>query len=634
MDMQEVTEQISGVLKASPNAGIMLRMHMNPPVWWMRTNPGETVVYAEGPAEDEGIAERLIARDCDRVMRVSLASRKWLNDAETILFKLCRTLAEMPEGRHVIAIQAACGIYGEWHHWGHGADYSRPMQLRFQHYLRDCYGTDEALRQAWGNPLVKIESAEMADMTMRTDSADGLFFDPISGRRAIDTLKTMQAAVADAILHFCRVIKESWPRPVLAGVFYGYFFGMGGATASCGHTEMQRIFSSPSVDFLCGPHSYYEANRELGGLGAARALLESCRIHGKLWLTEMDERPIGVARFHAGDPQRHRETIAIMRRNILNPIQHGMGFWYYDHRVVPDGDLYHKTGWWDHPVLLSEIRREYDLYQKYFRKPFVPVSDVLFVYDCESYFHLTTNVSANPLDRYLIDDLQQQSGHTGAALDCIYLFDLERMDLTRFRVIVFVNTFVINQRLRKFIRQRAATENRHLVWLYAPGYSDGTRLSADLICDITTIQVQQGKPENEMIFSGSGFPKTNILLKETQTPCFSVNDPEAETVATFRVSGKSAAAVKKHSHATDWFFSLPPCSPVILRELFRQAGAHLYNEDGDALSCGGGLLSIHTVSGGPRKVTLRDGRTLELRLQPASTTVIDTDSGDVLFDPS
>ena len=41
-----------------------------------------------------------------------------------------------------------------------------------------------------------------------------------------------------------------------------------------------------------------------------------------------------------------------------------------------------------------------------------------------------------------------------------------------------------------------------------------------------------------------------------------------------------------------------------MESLARSAGAHLYNEDGDVLYATPNLLSVHTVSGGPRTFKL------------------------------
>ena len=37
---EAIIEEIASALDANPNAKLLMRLHMNPPYWWMRDNPG------------------------------------------------------------------------------------------------------------------------------------------------------------------------------------------------------------------------------------------------------------------------------------------------------------------------------------------------------------------------------------------------------------------------------------------------------------------------------------------------------------------------------------------------------------------------------------------------------------------
>lgn len=57
----------------------------------------------------------------------------------------------------------------------------------------------------------------------------------------MDFYKCQQAAIADDIEFFCRIVKEQWGRPVLTGVFYGYMqFGLCRQAVN-GHLAIQRL---------------------------------------------------------------------------------------------------------------------------------------------------------------------------------------------------------------------------------------------------------------------------------------------------------------------------------------------------------------------------------------------------------
>ena len=635
-DIEPTRREVAGVLAASPEALVMLRVHVNPPYWWMKAHPEELVVYADGPAEDQGEQERLIGGDMDRVMRVSLASEVWLREVGEMLAAWCEQLAGTPEGSRVVGIQPACGAYGEWHYWGcdnkHEPDYGPAMTARFRRRLAAKYGTDARLREAWGDASASIDTATIPDTEARLRATDGAMRDPRCERAVIDSLKNMQGSVADAILHFCRIAKENWPRPVIAGAFYGYFFNIMSRAAVGGHLEVERVLNSPWVDYLSAPHSYLAENRDMGGAGHSRGLLESARLHGKLWLTEMDERPIGLEEHLAGgDPARHPEAIAIMRRCAMDPLSRGMGFWYYDHRIVPNGDLYVKYGWWDHPTLLAEVRRHRELFHAFSTRPFAPVADVALVFDTDAYYHTACKRQTNVLHHATIDGLLTRVAHSGVAFDSLYAFDLDRVDWSRYKAVVFANAYHIAPERRRLIKERIATDGRHLIWLYASGYSDGSRLSTDLIADAIGISVARTSDHRTMTIDGCGLPGATSEAPRVPVPLFAVDDPDAETAARFGESADIAAARKRLPAATSWFFALPPNDSATFRALFRQAGAHVYLDSPDALIAGPDLVAIHTAEGGDRRLCFRNGTELDLALPPRSTSVFDARTGEAVL---
>ena len=70
----------------------------------------------------------------------------------------------------------------------------------------------------------------------------------------------------------------------------------------------------------------------------------------------------------------------------------------------------------------------------------------------------------------------------------------------------------------------------------------------------------------------------------------------------------------------------------MLRALARRAGCHIINDHDDATLLGDGLLMIHTLTGGPRTLSLPGGRSVHLALPARSTTVLDAATGLVLLD--
>lgn len=72
-----------------------------------------------------------------------------------------------------------------------------------------------------------------------------------------------------------------------------------------------------------------------------KGMLESCRLNGMLWLTEMDRRPQGIREeaVDVGDPALLHETIALMQRSVFQPILAGQGFGITIIRIMPRGPM-------------------------------------------------------------------------------------------------------------------------------------------------------------------------------------------------------------------------------------------------------------------------------------------------------
>ena len=228
------------------------------------------------PGTDDGESDRLIRNDAAHHLRASLASEKWIREACEKLALLCDAIKGSPEEDMLLGFQIACGIYGEWHQWG--TDISTPMKQYFKNYLVRKYKTETALREAWQNPDVTFETAEFRPETFR-DGDDGFFRDPGKSKDTMDSQECLQTCAPNAILRFCKTVKEKLPDK-LAGAFYGYYFGVGGSyTPIGGHLIPRMLYEAQGiVDFFCGPFCYLE-NRKAEAVPMQRGMLESARLH-------------------------------------------------------------------------------------------------------------------------------------------------------------------------------------------------------------------------------------------------------------------------------------------------------------------------------------------------------------------
>lgn len=578
--IEPARRQIRGVLDLCPDAAVVLRWHVNAPGWWNAANPDELTRYANGDFEPSERTQpvRYMMDDLRRKPRASLASEKWMAMARRQTEALLRGLRATAEGAALAGIHVACGVYGEWHYWGfmrNEPDTSQPMQQRF-----------DAWRKARGREPVPVPSVEE-----RRVLDDGIFRDPTGRRHVIDYYRCQQELVADRIVALCELVKQTWPRPLLTGTFYGYFFSMFDRPATGGHLCLDRVLASPSVDYLSAPQAYGNLFRDLGGCGISRGLTESVRLNGKLFLDEMDQTPSWTWRNDVDTAFRLSDLdadYALLRRNVFESFTRGAGLWYYD--FGPSN----QAGWWLDDRLMTEIARIKRVIDRYHERDYQPAGDVLFVFDTDVYYFTGSIQGTDRLTD--VQAVNRTIGHAwqaGAALETVHLRDLSKLNLERFKLIVFANTWLMTAEQRRSVREHVMAPNRQVLFQGVPAYCDGDKLSATFSREVTGLD-----------------------LRRQPGPLFRVGDREP---------GLSR-------HGNTWFATTPPAAAAAWRGVFREAGAHIYVEGGDdVVHAGGGVVLVHSKGGGARKIAMRGGRTMEVTLPPKCSWVFDADSGERLL---
>lgn len=623
-DSEPVTAEIEAVLDANPNAKVLLRLHMNPPYWWLRDNPDECTVYRTPDGDingiDDGEQDRLIKNDLKLNMRASLASTKWLDEANEKLIHILESIKGTRIENALIGIQVACGVYGEWHQWG--CDVSAPMARRFARFLKEKYQTSASLRKAWNNAQVDFENAEFhPEPFYPTD--DGAFRDPQKSQHVIDAQMCIQKTTTEAICHFAGTIKKTYPT-LLCGAFYGYYFNTSATGVTGGHLNVEDIYNSGVIDYLCGPFCYMD-NRMPNGAPMQRSLLESHRLNNILWLTEMDQFPIGIE-FHPGGTEEHfTKNVSILRKNTLQPIFAGQGFWYYDHRTVPSiasdrilgnvdsitSSIYRKRGWWDSTKMMAEIEKIQNFCVEFTSKPYKNDADVLLVCDAKArYYRHKTKTNA---DEYaLLDGIAR----SGTAYDCIYLSDFEHCEVDRYKCIIFSHCPMISPELRELIKNK--TVGKTCIFLNAAGYSDGRTLSIDHIVALSGFSLKRTSAKTVKIKNC----EDTISLSEEDLPAFAIEPTEGVSPLAYYENGEIAAAKRENAI----YISLPYLPANMAKTLIRESGAHIWTENGSPILAASGYVAINCHGADTQQIKLKNKKTITFITNDFETAVFDTET--------
>lgn len=350
-DFSVIRDEFDELVRVKKDAKAIIRVHLDPPVWWERQNPSELCRLPSGES-----------------YRVSFSSKKWRHDAGSALLALLDWIRASDYNSNLIGIHVAGGGTEEWffHYKDHFYDESPARKADFQNWLRARYRQDAAaLRKAWDDPDASFETSLPADIS---GTAKGSTIRKKGENcRLDDTFDYHGGLMAGHIAYFSRLVKEASQGRLLTGAFYGYHLFVHDPRR--GHGSLAELLRCPDLDYLSSPNDY---RRETGIDWLPMAAIRSVQLHGKLWLAENDTRTslTKLLREKAphivpdGDwydkgvwigPEDLFTSQELIWKNAGRMLAYGYGGWWFDMW----------GGWFSEEGIRSAFRATNRLYQEY-----------------------------------------------------------------------------------------------------------------------------------------------------------------------------------------------------------------------------------------------------------------------------
>ena len=459
---------LDAVFSSGDDVYYIPRIKVNVPIDWCFENPEEVFVYSDGPRTADEI-KALVGTEkqdylgydtpdgyyksgdfVDRrpnvggvIARQSFSSRKWLKDAGEALSRLIDRLENGKYGNRILGYHIAYGTSGETILWGRTSkkygDYGIANRREFYRFGIEKYGSREALSRAWCQPNVTEESLVIPSVEERIgkkDTLEGFFRANPEDKILIDyDLFTSEANVR-AIEHFGKIVKEKTGK--LVGSFYGYSVCIADS-AYAGHLGLERLLSSPYVDFLAAPKVY---RRSLAGEpGGEISPAQSINL-SKIFLDELDNRThVGVCKedIEAGYVSKNLdETLTVMYREFSKDLSHDSGFWWMDLG----------GGWFDDKDLMDNIAKLVKLNRNLRKKEHKSVADMLIVYDERS---IAATAISIDIHQGFLRTLINETNTSGIVADIYRAPDLPKISLSQYKLIVFAQNFYMSDETRKII---------------------------------------------------------------------------------------------------------------------------------------------------------------------------------------
>lgn len=578
-DFYRLDEAVCRAIHLQPDVYVILAMRLDLKKWILDF-PDEQQQYGTGPI-DPTCQDDLKGRPC----RASCASVRYREKALDAVRAVGEYVKSRPWANRVVGVRVAYGIYTEWHSYGmyEAPDTGRRMTEHFREWLKVKYGSDAALAKAWGLSEARITEASVPTVAERT--AGGMLLDPVKSRKTLDYYDCHANAMADMLLGFAHVAKQAFPGRIV-GAYYGYVFSS--HTPEGANVLLDKILSSPDIDFLSNPPSYTPYSRLNGGSYSPRTIPSLFRRYGKLSLLEDDSR------FHhiydwCGSGKNYctrtpHDTRMAMRRNWLNGFFNGCGIQMCD----PIRGVGQRPNAFDDPAVWSAIAEAQAALEKAGAASANSGNEVAVVVSPRERLRR----DGAPRTLSVVREIDQNSilhlHRSGIAFDLLTLEDY--LSGTRnYKTVLFLNAFYLTADERKTLKARLGKLGVSAVWLVAPGSVTDDGFSDAAMSDLTGMEL-----------AGSGIvPK--VVCRDRKA---------------VRICGGRAFCKKHADGMTALFVPVPPMSGGEYRDILVAAGAHAYVAPGSYFRRHGDVFMFNTGVKGKYAITLpeqdRSARAIEL----------------------
>ena len=578
IDHVEIEKSLQAILDADPDALIFPRIYCDSPAWWDLLHPDET----NGDGKLGG-----------QKRRQSFSSLVWRRDTAEALKNIVRFVSASKYGSHVIGYMPTSGGTEEL---ASGCDESPCAQKAFHAWLlAQCDGNASAIERRFGKPLDALAIPVSAE---RMCADCGNFLDPRKSPLVFELRRFHSVQQVDSALAFCRSVKEASDGRLIAGFFYGYTM----IWPDTGHLALRRALDCKDVDFIT----------TAGGMSFTET--DSVQRAGKLFYSEIDARTslskwISQLRPDIDPHGEYNEkrwfgppTIpdslqvlkGIYAKNLLN----GWALWWFD--------LW--GGWYDNEAFLdlfTEMQKVGDETLRHSRKSAAQIAVFL---DEHAYEALPYGTSqwGGKFSWLLAQKAELEK--MGAPFDFFLQDEWESLDLSPYRMLVFLNPFVLSERQRQTIRERGMTRDRSLVWLCAPGLI-GDGLSPDNVSSLLGMSfgMEAAQPKSKVVL---GLPFGEASYEGAGVAPFLHVTAGADAIWGRTPDGRAVVAEKRIGESRNLFVSMPPLPWKTLQQYAKQAGVHIYAEGGGTVYANESYLAV-TAAGKqticlPQKAALKE----------------------------
>ncbi len=442
-DFRLFDRSVREVIDAVPDVKLNVVLDLNPPRWWLRR--GDSNERFDPFSEFGRVA----------------ASAEYREDVTDYLQALLKHAVAAFPGRFLNFIIMG-GKTTEWFDCSFGTE--SPPRIRAWNRYCAAHGLSERDIPGWRARYSGVPESH------------GLLRTPATHADALAYWKFNSEMSAETVGIFLKKAREVLPAEIGIGITYGYIFELWTkCQASWAQLEYEKIFDMPEVDFALSPISYGAVQRGMGGSPSAMIPLQTLKTRGKLVVHSIDsttftsrfpKAPGGGAVSIMGrtvEWKTAEEIRAGLRREMCYNLINGCATWHFDMW----------GGWYDS----AEARRTLGECKKIWDRESTisggDAAETLLVCDPENMYYIN---DLHPDSANFVNPVRQALATSGGMYTTAGFNDLQRMDLTRCKLVIFCHPFDLDGGKLEAIRRLCA--GKTVMWIYGPGIIHNGRWDA------------------------------------------------------------------------------------------------------------------------------------------------------------
>jgi hypothetical protein len=255
-------------------------------------------------------------------------------------------------------------------------------------------------------------------------------------------------------------------------------------------------------------------------------------------------------------------------------------------------------GWYDNKEILSLFSKMQNLGDESIHLPRNSVSQVCLIVGEKSLLYYAT-------DSRKTTWIRQQMAHIGkigAPYDIYLLDDLNDLDVSKYRMFIFLNTFFLSDEQREIITLKCRYGKRVLLWLYAPGMINDN-ISISNVSSFVNMDISAGEKRSESEIDVK-LSDNMLTYKGIEVSPFLHIKNGADTVYGMTKDNYIVLGEKKEKDYFNVLACVPPMPWQAIQYFAMKSGVHIYSNGGEVVYANKSYLSISAYKPGERIIQL------------------------------